>query len=493
MLSMSVTNWRKRYLAFRDSLPQAAKENSELVLAAFLRHEKKRDLKLPATSQQGRRRADAKRLHERKRQRILDSVYGPKRKNHTLKSPELLLFKMRDHFLRDQLCPNYGKNWIPIPKRLKNKSSSHIVIRDFSFIRNPRETLEQIRNLCRLSATSTSIRVDFVDEVCDDVSPYLVLAALMPSMPPVFSGGFISAEVASVIESVGLHDTLRVYRVKKRSKSKFPVLPFRMAVRNPPKKFRDRNFQLKPQTKEIVADHFCDTLEGWLDRYELELTPEGAQSLTNSITEALDNAERHGRPDVENSVGDWSMCGFSRLIEPEDDSLEVPRLECSFSIVNIGATIHESLQTADPSVRSRVDRYKADHKRSLSSELATTIVALQDGITRVAAASEARRGGVGLLELADLIADLGDTDQSQLQSRYTILSGSSCIQVTSPFSRGERSQGSQLRELWFNDQNSDTKLPSEDHAFTIRERFAGTVISAWFCIDPEFLRKSLKV
>lgn len=490
---MSVSKWRRRFSKFVASVAPALKADRELLFYAFLKEEKRRDLKQIRGHPQKRLRAAALRQHRRKRQSILKLVNRQGLKRFNIKDPELLLFRKKDNYLRDALCPRYHQRWIAIPKRLKDRGRAHITLKDFSFIRNPRETLEQIRELVRVSAHSLNVRLDFLDEECDDVSPYLVLAALMPSLPPVFSGGYITAEVAAVIESVGLHDVLRVYRVHKRAKSKYPVLPFKMAVRNPPRKFRDKNFQLKPQSKELVADRFFDALEGWLGKYDLELTEVGGQSLINSITEALDNAERHGRPDITNSVGDWSMCGFSRLIEPGNDSDDPPRLECSFAIVNVGATIHESLSTADTPIREIIKDYAKMHSGKLSPELASTIVALQDGVTRVPAASSAKRGGVGLLELADLVADLGDTDQDELKSRYTILSGSSCLHVTAPYDRGRKPTGTQLRELWFNDSNSDNVSPSEEHTFTIRERFAGTVISAWFCIDPEFMRKSMKV
>ncbi|WP_374405162.1 hypothetical protein [Pelagerythrobacter sp.] len=490
---MTASAWRKRYKKFKTSVPNELRADRDLSLYAFLKKEKKAELQRAFAADEMRHRSNAKRSYYRKRQKILKSTRDPGKKRFNIKDPELLLFKIRDSYLRDSLCPLYKKRWIPIPKRLKGRNRDHIVLKDFSFSRNPHGTLVQIRDLVRISSNCLNVRLDFVDEVCDDVSPYLVLASLMPTLPPVFSGGFISAEVAAVIESVGLHDALRVYRIHKRSRSKYPILPFKMAVRNPPRRFRDKNSQLKPQNKEMVADRFCDALESWLDKYEMELTEGGAQSLINSITEALDNAERHGRPDIENSVGDWSMCGFSRLVDPSDEDQEAPRLECAFAIVNVGATIFESLTTADATIKQFVATYTNRHDDLLSPELAATVVALQDGITRVPAASGAKRGGVGLLELADLVAELGDTDQPELQSRYTILSGSSCLQVTAPYQRGERAPGTQLRELWFNETNSASSVPTESHAFTIPERFAGTVISAWFCIDPEFLRKSMKV
>ena len=491
---MSVSNWRKRYSKFIKRLPVEARSNPELAIAAFLKYEKRQLIKTMSNGNDRRIRANALRSNERRRTKILKGVFGKYQRRINVRDPELLLFRKRNDLLRDSLCPKYNRIWKPITERIRSQKEGHIVLKDFSLIRNPVGTMKQINNLVEISANALDARIDFIDEQCDDVSPYLILAALLPSMPPIFTGGSINSEVAAVLESVGLDNVLNVHRVHRKSESKYPVLPFKMAVRNPPRKFRDINFQLKPQNKEIVADRFCDATEKWLSQYDLELTSAGVQSLINSITEALDNAERHGQPSVGDNLGDWSLCGFSRLVTGEvENPEEIKRLECSFAIVNTGTTISDSLKTADMTVLKTVSDYRQQHQRSSNEELLNTIAAMQDGITRVPEASAAKRGGVGLLELADLVSELGQTDQTELKSRYTVLSGSSCLRITAPYDRGISDPGTDMRSLWFNNANSDKEAPDSKHAFTINERFAGTIITAWFCVDPEFLKDKLDI
>ena len=86
-----------------------------------------------------------------------------------------------------------------------------------------------------------------------------------------------------------------------------------MVTRIHPRKFSDPNHQLRPQAKEKVADDFCEAIEAWLKPHNIILSPDAQGSIVESITEALDNAERHGWPENEDDLGDWSMAGFCRL------------------------------------------------------------------------------------------------------------------------------------------------------------------------------------
>lgn len=128
----------------------------------------------------------------------------------------------------------------------------------------------------------------------------------------------------------------------------------------------------------------------------------------------------------------------------------------------------------------------------MAVERLRTVMAVQDGITRVKDASEQGRGGVGLLELANLFAALGDTLDPRRYSVFTILSGQACLRLTYPFRIGIRRPDSYRRELWFNDSNDPSAPPSDSHVFSLRERFAGTVLSACFTIDPTHIRKRLR-
>ncbi len=343
---MSILDWRSQFARFRAGLPPEVRSNRQLSISAFLLAKKEQILRSPYFSGDPSRRAKGKREFARVRSKILDSEYGRDRRRHTVRSTKLLLYSATEDHLRDILCPNFLNRWVPIKERLGSPAGPEITLSNFSFARNPSGTLEQIRNIARLASRSIGIRINFTDDKCDDVAPYMVLAQIMKALPPVFSGGLINREVAAVLESVGLDSMLGVNRGKKAS-SPFPILPFRMAFRAPPGVFGDREHQLRPQYKEFIADQFCSALNTWLEAKGFELTDVGIEALIVSITEALDNAERHGCPEVDGGMGDWSMGGFARIIH---DGQTIQRIECSVAIVSIGSTIAESLQTAGPRV-----------------------------------------------------------------------------------------------------------------------------------------------
>lgn len=489
--AMGMGRWRQQLRAFAKTVG-GSQQDPRLILAAFLQKKRKQLLQSSQYGGSKNAKSRAKRLARAYQSRVLKALSRHGERRRIVKSPQLLLYRSRPDYLRDKLCPDFNDNWVDIGRRLKDKFKDRVQLKDFSFARNPKSTLDQIKSLVEKASKSVELRIDFIDTTCDDVAPYIVLSHLMRSLPPIFSGGQINLEVAAVLESVGLDKALGMGGFTTTKHREKLILPFPMMHRAPPGFFGDEDHQLRPQYKEFVADKFCNALDGWLSTHDAELTPEAAESLTSSITEALDNAERHGAAEIDGGMGDWSMAGFSRLVVTSEAEIG---LECSVSIVSVGSTISSSLETAAPDVSARIDQYVSTHvglgAGSGQRRLLRTVMALQDGVTRVSAASDAGRGGVGLMTLVNLFADLGDTDAPDLQSVFTILSGSSCLRITSPYRRGVMAEGTTLRELWLNEHNDPVVIPSANHAFTIRDDFAGTIISACFTIDPVFLRRNI--
>jgi len=412
-------------------------------------------------------------------------------KRHVLKNVNALLYKIAPDPLRDALCPNFIVNWRPMQQRLKNQSVHKLSLENFSFAKDPEGTLHQLRALGEACAIFPDLRVNFSDTDCDDVTPYIVLAHLSRSLPPIISGGQITQEVSDVVDAVGMQRALRIGTIRRKSRDKGnSVSAFPLFDRTPPGAFGDKDHLLRPQVKEYVSDRFCDTLNAWLRAHTIELTPEAEGAFTGAIGEALDNAERHGSLSSEKAEGDWSIAAFSKISHSGDSKL----IRCSVGIVSIGATISESLNSAASEVKERIDKYVKQHTPLLSrgptAECLRTVMALQDGITRVGKATEGRRGGVGFMELVDIFAELGKNGRDDLQSMLTILSGKACIRITRPFEKGTLSE-EQMRQLWFNDENVMSHPPKGSHVQSLEIGFPGVILSACFTIDPTYLREHL--
>jgi hypothetical protein len=483
--------WTRQLIAFTKSRGSAAGEGDAL-LAAFLQHKLRNLQKSSSFSSSVSRRANAKRLHGARRTAFLQKLYGPKHlRRRVVKRPEALLYKPRPNLFRDTLCPRFKDNCLSIPKRLRQRDCQKLTWANFSFAKQPASVMNHLAELTALCAQRADLQLSFVDVDCDDVTPYILLAKLVPSLPPIISGGRISHEVGDVVTAVGLRGDLRIGTIKRaRLGADYSVSAFKMASRTAPGAFGDEDHLLRPQYKEYVADRFVNTLNGWIGQHGLGLTLEAEGSFSRAIGEALDNAERHGDRE-EGAEGDWSIAAFSRLMF---DATGAPLLRCSLGIVSIGATISESLNTAAESVRALLDRYATGHSGPMRSqrkaEMLRTVVALQDGITRDPKATEGRRGGFGLMELIDVVADLGDNGRDDSPATFTIVSGHACIRVTGKFGQGQRRTGP-LRELWFNDANDPSQPPSKEHVMSLDHSFPGVILSACFTIDPAHLRKKL--
>lgn len=487
---MGAHRWNAQYLAFANRIGRAVRKERDLLLSAFLKHQAEQLSMRAPYNGTVRGRAAARRRSRALKVEFLARRF-PGKKRRILRRPEALLFNPKPDRVRDELVPGFLQSWVPMRERLRQKDCLEVDWKGFSFARDPGGTLKKLADLVRASASRADLHLNFLDSICDDVTPYLVLAHLRSSLPPVISGGRVSTEIRDVIEAVGLRQSLRMGQLRRAKKEKdYSVSAFPITTRTPPGAFGDEDHQLRPQFKEFVADQFVDTLNGWIGEHDLELTPDAAGSFVRVIGEALDNAERHGDA-IEGAEGDWSIAAFSRLFF---DSDRAPLLRCSVGIVSVGATISESLVSAAKSVEDAIAKYVGLHSSPLTSparrEALRTVMALQDGITRDPEAALAGRGGVGLMELIDIFAELGDNGRGNLPSAFTIVSGSTCIRVTAPYQQGERRTG-RLRELWFNQGNDPGVPPSKEHVMSLDHAFPGVILSACFTIDPANLWKKL--
>jgi hypothetical protein len=133
------------------------------------------------------------------------------------------------------------------------------------------------------------------------------------------------------------------------------------------------------------------------------------------------------------------------------------------------------------------------HGRSgISAATLKTLYALQDGVTRDPNAAAKNRGGVGLQEVIAMMNLLGGVSVPRQEPRLTIVSGTSCICLQTPYIMGQRMHGpGSPRVLWFNPDNNVTQPPDNLHVFDLTEPFAGTIISLSFILDGSYLREKL--
>jgi hypothetical protein len=235
-----------------------------------------------------------------------------------------------------------------------------------------------------------------------------------------------------------------------------------------------------------VADGFCGAVDGWLGiTANLELTAEGKSRFASLIGESLDNAERHSELSKD---GSWSIVAF--MARREEAGVSVFR--CYMAFLSEGASIAESLVTAAPVIRDEIDQYCDRHHRDgQSKDTLATLMALQDTITRDAAATAGFRGGIGFQDVLEFVNTIGATETPDRAPRLTIVSGRSCIQLRPPYMSGTRSGPTEPRVLWCNPENSPAGAPDSTFVFDLEDHFAGTVVGLSFVLDSDHLRKSI--
>ena len=384
----------------------------------------------------------------------------------------------------DDLYPRRLKDWRPVHER--TQSTGTVLLRDFSFVDEPANTMELLRQIAEMETTKTEGRLDFIDPLCLDIGPLLVLQAMHTGMVPLFTGGRISASVQRVLEMVGLRSALGMHFVLPAALTSVWPLPFRTRSGQGD----TPNRLLRNQTSEVVTTDVVQRINDWLiELAHVELTPEGERLALQLTGEALDNAERHS--DLIFSDGSWSVAGFVARRRENNNGDFIYR--CHLGLLSIGASIAESIQSASPRTTARMGDYVRRHRgtfRRFSDENLQTVFALQDGVSRVHG-----RGGTGLMDIVEFFAALsGTSDPERRRPRLAIVSGATCIRVQPPYIQGTRSAEPgpkglrQPRELWFNRQNDPQFPPDNAHLISLPARLAGTLITMAWTMDEEFLQ-----
>lgn len=399
-----------------------------------------------------------------------------------------LLRKFRPSLVLDALYPQRESRWKLPPSRpsISTDAQQEIELRDFSFLDDPNATVGAFRKMAELEASERKAFLHFADDHCLDVTPYMLLSEFWHEMLPVFQGGGMKVPVQKVLVAVGLEEALRI--MVGGVEDLKDVWAFPMMKRRSTGSTTSRTRHSDTQTREAVGDQFCAAMDTWLSQPEINrhLNAEGRGWIKTIIGEILENAERHS--DGERRDGAWSIAGFmARRVDEESGGYS---LKCHLGFVNMGDTFFESLERALPDTLAGVKAYVNRCRLqgcTISAETLWTLCAIQDGVTSVQDADLMDRGGYGLQEMIDMVSILGPSLRADWQPRITILSGSSCIMLREPYTRGVRADENAPRVLWFNGENSSELPPDPNHVFDLDYRLPGTIISVQFVLDPEFL------
>lgn len=226
---------------------------------------------------------------------------------------------------------------------------------------------------------------------------------------------------------------------------------------------------------DSTARRFVDHINKCLTTTKHELTPDGLNSLTEYITEILNNAEEHP------GFVDWTLQGYL------DQSAPTPW--CEIAIFNFGRSIAESLlQLPKPCYTwDQIGPYVEMHsgKRLFSPDWREqdliTVVALQPDVSSKNETVEDSRGQ-GTVDLIEFFQRVYEecTNAKNCAAEMAILSGSTYIRFDGTHKLAPDEPGGR-RKIAFNATNDLNERPDPNFVRPLGKlHFPGTIISIRF-------------
>ncbi len=435
------------------------------------------------------------RAQSRKVKKQVEKQLGFTKRQFGLLSKATLMRRFRSSELLDALDPGRQSRWINVVKRPirdENAPLPSVELKNFDLIRFPHETLDTLAEISKVEGQELVARLDFLDKHVNDAGAFLVLAEIWPAITASFSHGRMEASIQKVVSAIGLDRELGVQLPAVSNHD--DVWAFPAERRRPKGTTKDPDAELSPTDRDKLATRFCSLVDGWLcvpndpecEDAGYELTIDAKSHLALLIGEVLCNAERHSQPGSDD--GDWSTTAFMVRRQRDDGEWE---LLCHMAFLSVGQSMADSLQEASPEVRKFVDSYTSMHRRcGLRQDTLETIVALQDAVTGNAEAYEDTRGGFGLQDVLAFINDLAENDKTGKEAKVTILSGNSCIQLSTPHLAGKREALGEKRLHWCNVENKREQAPDPAMVSDLKRRFAGTLVTVAFTLDNNYVDSS---
>lgn len=396
---------------------------------------------------------------------------------------KIMIGKYRECQLLEALYPGREKKWLPPLRRNKR---SDIDLENFSLIDTPQETLNDLAEIAAAETTEMATRLNFNDERVRDIGAFLVLRVMHDRMLPFIFGGDMHPRVQKVIDAVGLRHGMGMGRFPESNRDDVFAFPF--LRRKPPEEGHFRNIALEASTREKAADNLVVTINKWLNKLDApeELTNEGRGFVKNLLGEVLNNAERHADLELRNN-GNWFTAGFMarrRKVEGLDKSPENTKQVCHLAFLSLGKTIAETISTADEHVLEAMKQYVELHKsKAISEEALKMIYALQDGSSRFPQGENDPIGGIGMLDIVELVNDLSSNGASG-DAALTIVSGRTCIILKDKYRRFDEDEGYRRRQF-FNDDNDINQSPDIEAIVNLDQNFPGVVISVRFELEQK--------
>jgi len=241
--------------------------------------------------------------------------------------------------------------------------------------------------------------------------------------------------------------------------------------------------------KTLASEGLAEHVNECIRDHKLELTDEANIALMKSVSEVLDNAERHSRTTEGRQGHTWFMRGYLNS-HSEAQNFEI-------SIFNFGMTIAESFLTLPEENYSRkmVLNYAASHEGTFKQEQLVTVAALQQRVS-CKNSSPSETNGQGTVVLIQFFEEFCSEfnekfGRSEVKPMMSIVTGNTHIVFDGTYKLSQvtddlKLEGDEQLIIAFNDENSLQSPPDPKSVRWMgKSFFPGVAISIRFPLNEE--------
>jgi len=376
---------------------------------------------------------------------------------------------------------------------------------NFSFIKNPDETLHTIYSLVEISKNSENCAIHFDHSKLleMDMGASAVLDVIAFNLRSEWGkrnlkcdmGGILPEDekMKQILMTMGITRNLNVKGVKPSDEAEQLIKKFPLY-----RGYKQERSELGgPQHEQQAQIHLMKYLDECLaSMSDYEFSTEGRRQISKWAGEIITNAEEHSGNNQWFVLGCMAPC-LAKDAELNDEDKNCVIGECQLSIFGFGDSIYQTLSSDKTSqeTRDQIEELVRKHTgffgsfHRYSKEDLWTLYALQDGVSRFSPTPGENTRGKGTVEMIEAFQNFKAVDKSFV-TEMSVISGSTCIHFNDNYHlKAESVLGGTRKIIAFNAQNNLEHKPDSRHVYSLSGHFPGTLLTIKFFIDNRYLEK----
>ncbi len=361
--------------------------------------------------------------------------------------------------------------------RKKNKERGVIITipQVFSFIKNPNDTILTLKKIfyCCDNKKIKEIYFNYNNckelGLCASLITDLIVVELSKTRKIELSGTAPQDKLARKMFNItGLPKHLGIRNISTQDTETLETLS---------------NLELSDMCEKLVEYYNkCLHTQGYM------LSNDGKNMFGKMFGEVFDNAIKYS-----GNLGSWHALGY--FDRPEEGKNYG---KCRLVLMNFGNSIYEGLKAEDTTkyTKKQLERHTKKHHSffgiNYNEEVLWTLYALQKNVSKQRIDKQDTKGK-GTIDLIESFMAIGSEINGE-KPIMSITSGGCHILFDGTYTLKDvvYKDGRKVPIIAFNDRNSLNQKPDSNYVYSIRNKFAGTVISMEFYLDRQYITEMLK-